>query len=86
MMPYMPFSNQQKFHYDLDLLARRFDTSLEQVCHRRATEYPTYARHTVLFVRGDDAGNISKRRLQLVCICHTWQHLRNGRSKSVPHA
>ena len=51
MMPYDAFLESAKnLRYDLDLLARRFDTSLEQVCHRLTTlERPAYARHTLLF-------------------------------------
>ena len=48
--------------YDLDLLARRFDTSLEQVCHRLTTLIAPHMRGIpFFFVRVDDAGNISKR-------------------------
>ena len=63
MMPYDAFLESAKnLRYDLDLLARRFDTSLEQVCHRLTTLNAPHMRGIpFFFVRVDDAGNISKR-------------------------
>ncbi|MEK9710642.1 MAG: short-chain fatty acyl-CoA regulator family protein [Alphaproteobacteria bacterium] len=63
MMPYDAFLESAKnLRYDLDLLARRFDTSLEQVCHRLTTLNAPHMRGIpFFFMRVDDAGNISKR-------------------------
>jgi len=63
MMPYDAFLDSAKaLRYDLELLARRFGTSLEQVCHRLTTLNAPHMRGIpFFFVRIDDAGNISKR-------------------------
>ena len=63
MMPYIAFLEAAKeLRYDLDLLGRRFGASFEQVCHRLTSlNAPTARGIPFFFVRGDDAGNISKR-------------------------
>ena len=63
MMPYAPFLDASKRErHDVELLARRFQTSFEQVCHRLTTLRRSGAEGVPFhFLRIDIAGNISKR-------------------------
>ncbi|HVY44572.1 MAG TPA: short-chain fatty acyl-CoA regulator family protein, partial [Minicystis sp.] len=63
LMPYAPFREAAKAErYDIELLAHRFGTSFEQVCHRLTTlRRPGAEGVPFHFVRIDIAGNISKR-------------------------
>lgn len=63
LMPYEPFLASAHDHrYDIELLAHRYRTSFEQVCHRLATLRRPGAEGIPLhFIRIDIAGNISKR-------------------------
>ena len=63
MMPYTPFRNAaKKERHDIELLARRFQASFEQVCHRLTTLRRQGAEGIPFhFLRIDIAGNISKR-------------------------
>ncbi len=63
LMPYEPFLQAAKdVRYDIELLAHRYRTSFEQVCHRLTTLRRPGAEGIPLhFLRIDIAGNISKR-------------------------
>ncbi|HJU82807.1 MAG TPA: short-chain fatty acyl-CoA regulator family protein [Holophagaceae bacterium] len=63
MMPYAPFLDAaRKERHDIELLARRFQASFEQVCHRLTTLQRRGAEGIPFhFLRIDIAGNISKR-------------------------
>lgn len=63
MMPYERFlSAAETLRYDVEILARRFGASFEQVCHRLTTLQRPGARGIPFFmIRVDNAGNVSKR-------------------------
>ena len=63
LMPYGRFFRYVKRHrYDIEVLADRFNTSFEQVCHRLTTlKRPGSEGIPLHMVRVDIAGNISKR-------------------------
>jgi predicted transcriptional regulator/DNA-binding XRE family transcriptional regulator len=63
MMPYASFLDAAKRErHDIELLARRFQASFEQVCHRLTTLQRKGAEGVPFhFLRIDIAGNISKR-------------------------
>ncbi|MCA9573554.1 MAG: DUF2083 domain-containing protein, partial [Myxococcales bacterium] len=63
LMPYEPFLASAKEHrYDIELLAHRYRTSFEQVCHRLTNlRRPGNEGIPLHFIRIDVAGNISKR-------------------------
>jgi predicted transcriptional regulator/DNA-binding XRE family transcriptional regulator len=63
MMPYQSFhAAAEALSYDLHVLAQRFNTSFEQVCHRLTTLQRPNARGVPFFMlRVDNAGNVSKR-------------------------
>lgn len=63
LMPYEPFARAAaEVRHDLELLAHRYQTSFEQVCHRLTTLRRPGAEGIPLhFVRIDIAGNITKR-------------------------
>lgn len=63
VMPYTPFLSAAKAErYDIELLAHRFGTSFEQVCHRLTTlRRPGNEGIPFHLLRIDVAGNISKR-------------------------
>ncbi len=63
LMPYQPFLDAARAErYDIELLAHRFGTSFEQVCHRLTTlRRPGAEGVPMHMVRIDIAGNISKR-------------------------
>ena len=63
IMPYAPFLKAcEEYRYDIERIARRFDTSFEQVCHRMTTLQRPRAQGIPLhLIRTDIAGNISKR-------------------------
>ncbi|WP_348980451.1 short-chain fatty acyl-CoA regulator family protein [Polyangium sp. 15x6] len=63
LMPYVPFHGAARAErYDIELLAHRFGTSFEQVCHRLTTLRKPGAEGVPFhFLRIDIAGNISKR-------------------------
>jgi len=63
MMPYERFlAAAESLRYDVDVLARRFGASVEQVCHRLTTLQRPSARGIPFFlIRVDNAGNVSKR-------------------------
>lgn len=63
LMPYPPFHEAARAErYDIELLAHRFGTSFEQVCHRLTTlRRPGAEGVPMHLVRIDIAGNISKR-------------------------
>lgn len=63
MMPYGPFLKAaREERYDLNILAARFGSSVEQVCHRLTTLQRPGDRGVPFFmIRLDEAGNISKR-------------------------
>lgn len=62
LMPYEPFLRAARAErYDIDILARRFQASFEQVCHRLTTlRRPGQEGVAFHFLRIDIAGNISK--------------------------
>ena len=62
LMPYEPFLRAARLaRYDIELLARRFQASFEQVCHRLSTlRRPGEEGVPFHFLRIDIAGNISK--------------------------
>ncbi|NTW84942.1 MAG: DUF2083 domain-containing protein [Holophagaceae bacterium] len=62
LMPYEPFLRAARTErYDIDILARRFQTSFEQVCHRLTSlRRPGLEGVPFHFLRIDIAGNISK--------------------------
>lgn len=63
LMPYQSFlRTARELRHDIQLLAARFGTSLEQVCHRLSTlQRPGLKGVPVFFAKIDRAGNISKR-------------------------
>ena len=63
MMPYDRFLGAaESLRYDIDILARRFGASFEQVCHRLTTLQRPGAKGIPFFlIRVDAAGNVSKR-------------------------
>jgi predicted transcriptional regulator/transcriptional regulator with XRE-family HTH domain len=63
LMPYAPFLEAARAErYDIELLAHRFRSSFEQVCHRlTALRRPGAEGVPLHFLRIDIAGNISKR-------------------------
>lgn len=63
LMPYGRFLEAaHDLRHDIELLAARFDTSLEQVCHRLSTlQRPGHKGVPIFFARIDRAGNITKR-------------------------
>lgn len=63
MMPYEPFREAAEgTRYDIEVLARRFSASFEQVCHRLTTLHRPGGRGVGFFMlRVDHAGNVSKR-------------------------
>jgi predicted transcriptional regulator/transcriptional regulator with XRE-family HTH domain len=63
LMPYEPFIEAAEQHrYDLDMLARRFGASYEQVAHRLATLHrPGSEGVRFAFMRSDPSGYITKR-------------------------
>lgn len=81
LMPYDAFlSAAKELRHDLELLATRFGTSIEQVAHRLSTlQRPGRKGTPVFFARIDRAGNITKRhsaaRLQFArfgAACPLW--------------
>ena len=81
LLPYRKFMEAaRQVRHDLDLLAARFGTSLEQVCHRLSTlQRPGQKGVPIFFARIDRAGNITKRhsatRLQFArfgAACPLW--------------
>ncbi|HVV41349.1 MAG TPA: short-chain fatty acyl-CoA regulator family protein [Nitrobacter sp.] len=63
LMPYQAFHGAaEALGYDLNVLAQRFNTGFEQVCHRLTTLQRPNARGVPFFMlRVDNAGNVSKR-------------------------
>ncbi|MBR0795549.1 DUF2083 domain-containing protein [Bradyrhizobium jicamae] len=63
MMPYQAFhSAAEALNYDVHVLAQRFNSGFEQVCHRLTTLQRPNARGVPFFMlRVDNAGNVSKR-------------------------
>ncbi|KJC58528.1 DNA-binding protein [Bradyrhizobium sp. LTSPM299] len=63
MMPYQAFhSAAEALSYDVHVLAQRFNSGFEQVCHRLTTLQRPNARGVPFFMlRVDNAGNVSKR-------------------------
>lgn len=63
LMPYQPFlAAAESLGYDIHVLAQRFSTGFEQVCHRLTTLQRPNARGVPFFMlRVDNAGNVSKR-------------------------
>jgi predicted transcriptional regulator len=63
MMPYQAFlTAAEALNYDLHVLAQRFNSGFEQVCHRLTTLSRPNARGIPFFMlRVDNAGNVSKR-------------------------
>ena len=63
LMPYEKFlSSAIKYRYDIDILANKFETSFEQICHRLTTlQKPSNKGIPFHFMRVDIAGNVSKR-------------------------
>lgn len=63
LMPYQPFlAAAESLGYDIHVLAQRFNTGFEQVCHRLTTLQRPNARGVPFFMlRVDNAGNVSKR-------------------------
>ncbi|MCP3459930.1 MULTISPECIES: short-chain fatty acyl-CoA regulator family protein [unclassified Bradyrhizobium] len=63
MMPYQPFlAAADALNYDIHVLAQRFNSGFEQVCHRLTTLQRPNARGIPFFLlRVDNAGNVSKR-------------------------
>lgn len=81
VMPYSDFlTAARSLRHDIELLAMRFETSLEQVCHRLSTlQRPGNKGIPIFFARIDRAGNITKRhsatRLQFArfgATCPLW--------------
>lgn len=81
VMPYREFAQAARdLRHDIELLALRFGTSLEQVCHRLSTlQRPGTKGVPIFFARIDRAGNITKRhsatRLQFArfgAACPLW--------------
>lgn len=63
MMPYdRMLAAAESLRYDIDLIARRFGASFEQVCHRLTTlQRPGSKGIPFFLIRVDAAGNVSKR-------------------------
>src|SRR5258708_6777244 len=63
MMPYAAFhAAAEALSYDVHVLAQRFNSGFEQVCHRLTTLQRPNARGIPFFMlRVDNAGNVSKR-------------------------
>ena len=63
MMPYPAFlAAAEALNYDVHVLAQRFNSGFEQVCHRLTTLQRPNARGIPFFLlRVDNAGNVSKR-------------------------
>lgn len=63
LMPYTLFANAARdLRHDIELLALKFGTSLEQVCHRLSSlQRPNNKGVPIFFARIDRAGNITKR-------------------------
>ena len=63
MMPYQAFhAAAETLSYDVHVLAQRFNSGFEQVCHRLTTLQRPNARGIPFFMlRVDNAGNVSKR-------------------------
>ena len=63
LMPYRNFLNAaQTFRHDLELLARKFNASIEQVAHRLSTMQRTGEKGVpFFFLRVDRSGTITKR-------------------------
>jgi predicted transcriptional regulator/transcriptional regulator with XRE-family HTH domain len=63
LMPYGAFRDAARAErHDVEVLALRFQTSLEQVCHRFSTlQRPGHRGTPLYFIRMDHAGNITKR-------------------------
>ncbi|MGJ4945302.1 helix-turn-helix domain-containing protein [Bradyrhizobium sp. HKCCYLS1011] len=63
MMPYPAFlAAAEALSYDINVLAQRFQTGFEQICHRLTTLSRPNARGIPFFMlRVDNAGNVSKR-------------------------
>lgn len=63
VMPYDRFLDAARaVRFDIDVLGRRFDASVEQVCHRLTTLQRPGAKGVPFFlIRIDKAGNVSKR-------------------------
>jgi len=63
MMPYQAFhAAAEALNYDVHVLAQRFNSGFEQVCHRLTTLQRPNARGIPFFMlRVDNAGNVSKR-------------------------
>ena len=63
LMPYAPFHEAaEKTGYDIELLARRFNASVEQICHRLVSlRKPEAEGIPFAFMRTDPAGFIAKR-------------------------
>ncbi len=63
LMPYGAFHDAARSErHDVEVLASRFQTSLEQVCHRFSTlQRPGLRGMPIYFIRMDHAGNITKR-------------------------
>ncbi|MBO4224044.1 short-chain fatty acyl-CoA regulator family protein [Bradyrhizobium neotropicale] len=63
ILPYRPFMQSARdLRHDLELIAARFEASLEQVAHRLSTlQRPGQKGVPVFFARIDRAGNITKR-------------------------
>jgi predicted transcriptional regulator/transcriptional regulator with XRE-family HTH domain len=81
LMPYGDFLQAaRELRHDIELLALKFGTSLEQVCHRLSTlQRPSNKGIPIFFARIDRAGNITKRhsatRLQFArfgAACPLW--------------
>lgn len=64
LLPYGRFHRAAtELRYDIDLLARHFEVGTETVCHRLSTlQRPAQRGVPFIFVRIDQAGNISKRQ------------------------
>jgi predicted transcriptional regulator/transcriptional regulator with XRE-family HTH domain len=64
LLPYREFHRAaEELRYDIDLLGRRFGVGFETVCHRLSTlQRPQQRGVPFIFVRTDNAGNISKRQ------------------------
>lgn len=63
LLPYRRFlMAARELRHDIELLAVRFGTSLEQICHRLSTlQRPGMKGIPIFFARLDRAGNITKR-------------------------
>ncbi len=63
LLPYQLFHRAaRELRHDIELLAARFGSSLEQVCHRLSTlQRPGLKGVPIFFARIDRAGNITKR-------------------------